>query len=610
MKLKNTLILLVVAGAIYAFIHFIESHQPTSREVSERAGRVVQFDRDKITKIAIKTNDAKIEMEKRGDAWFMEKPVKDRADSMAINQLFTSAEALKSDESIPTEKTSSGKDPLKEFGLGSPETRLIFTGDPKPIEILFGKDAAVEGKLYVRLEDSKTAHVINNDLKNQVTKKPDDFRDHKLTDVLSTQVNKVLFKTGAGEIELERKDQHWSLAKPFRARGNDQKIGDLIAQAANARVESFVADSSNLAIFGLQEPRGSVALTTESGKEPVVLQIGSPLEKDQEKIYVKLSTRDSVLVVPKSLSGLLETKPNDVRDRNLLRVELDIVDRLTIESAGKEKIVLARKAESWVRKVDDKDQPINVAAVRKLLNELQGAQVVNFAADVAADLPKYGLDQPAVKVTLSSYASENTAETKAGEKPIVTVLFGRTEGDAVYAKLEEEPFIVSVPKALLDFILTDPVQWQDLTVYQSKPEDLTFLEVAREGLPTITLERDKEKNWVLAKGDGKVNQTNAQSLVNTLASLRAVRWAGETSSDHGLAQPKITVSFKTSSGAGKLLIGSETLDHLVYGTAEGLKGTFALSRPDVSAFTLPLVEGPAPAPSPAPETPASPAPAN
>jgi hypothetical protein len=607
MKLKNTLVLLVVAGAIYAFIHFFESKQPTSREAVERAGRVVQFDRDKITRISIRTNDSKIDLEKRGDAWFLEKPVKDRADSLAISQLFTTAEALKSEGAIPPEKSAGDKDPLKDFGLVNPETRLIFSGGSKPIEILFGKDAAVEGKLYVRLEDSKTAHVIGNDLKTQITKKPDDFRDHKLTDILSTQVGKVLFKTAAGEIEVEKKDQHWSLAKPFKARGNDQKIGDLIAQAANARVESFVADSSNLPSFGLQEPRGSVALTTEGSKDPVVLQFGAPLEKDTDKIYVKLSTRDSVLVVPKALDGLLETKPNDVRDRNLLRVESDIVDRITIESAGKEKIILARKAESWVRKVDGKDQPINAAAARKLLSELQGAQVTGFVTDVATELPKYGLDQPAVKVTFSSYASENTSETKAGEKPIVTALFGKTDGDLLYAKLDEEPFVVSVPKALLDYLLTDPAQWQDLAIYSNKAEDISFLEIAREGQPTITLERDKEKNWALAKGDGKVNQINAQSLINTLASLRAVRWAGATTPDHGLAPAKITVSFKTGTGSGKLLVGSETPDHLSYATAEGLSGTFALSQPDVSAFLLSLIEAavpspdvPAPAPAPAP----------
>ena len=113
MKLKNTLLLLVVAGAIFAFIHFYESKLPSSEQAAERAGRVVQFDRDEIDKIVLRTNDSKIELEKKDGVWYMEKPVKDRADSTAINQLFTTAEALKSDSAIPTEKKGGDKDPLR-----------------------------------------------------------------------------------------------------------------------------------------------------------------------------------------------------------------------------------------------------------------------------------------------------------------------------------------------------------------------------------------------------------------------------------------------------------------------------------------------------------------
>jgi len=606
MKLKNTLILLVAAVAIYGFIHFFESKQPTSREAAERAGRVVHFDRDKITGITIKNTDTKIQLDKKDGVWYLGAPLKDRADSMVINQLFTAAENLKSDEAIPTDKQSGGgKDLLKDFGLVNPETRLTFTGGDKPVELLFGKDAAVEGKMYVRLDDSKEAHVISNDLKTQITKKVDDFRDHKLTDLLTTQVDKILLKTTNGEIELDKKDRHWTLAKPFKARGNDQKVNDLISQAANAQVESFVADASNLATFGLQDPRGSVTFTSEGSKEPVVLQIGQPVEKEKDKIYVKLSTRDAVMVVPKSVETILETTPNTVRDRNLLRVSSDIVDRINIESSGKEKIVIARKGESWVRKADGKDVPINVAAATRLLNTLQNQEVTDFVSDVATELPKYGLDQPQETVTLSSYASENTAETKAGEKPIVAVLFGKTEGDAVYAKLDDEVFVVSVPKTILDIAMTDPLEWQELTIFKNKPEDITSLEVTHEGQPTISLERDKDKNWVLAKGDGKVNQTPAESMLNTLASLRAVRWIGPTNPEQGLAQPKTVVSFKTASGGGKLSLGGQTTDMLTYGTAEGLTGTFGVSQPDASAFQLPLIQG-APAPLPVPPAPGAP----
>ena len=67
MKFKNTLILFVVASAIFAFIYFWESKQSTTEEAAKNAGRVVQFDRDKITAITIKNTDTQIELRKEKD---------------------------------------------------------------------------------------------------------------------------------------------------------------------------------------------------------------------------------------------------------------------------------------------------------------------------------------------------------------------------------------------------------------------------------------------------------------------------------------------------------------------------------------------------------------
>ena len=615
MKLKNTLLLLLFAGALFAFIKFYESKQLSTREAQERAGKVVTFDRDKVNAISIKNTETKIELRKdeRGN-WRLVEPVKDRADSMMINQLFTSAESVRHDATLGDGKKGAEKDQLKEFGLTNSETKVKFTGSEKPVELLFGKDSAVEGKVYVKLEGSNTAYVIGKDLKEQISRKADEFRDRRLTDLNAAQINKVVLKTAAGEIEAEKKDQHWSLTKPLKARGDDSKINDLISQAATAHIETFVADASNAGTYGLQEPRATVSLYSEGIETPTMLQLGANPkdDKDKEKTYAKLSTRDAVLLLPKSIESLLEAKPNDLRDKSLVRVAADIVDRITIEGADKSRIVLARSGESWVRKAGDKDEEINVSAARRVLDEAIAQQVASFVADVATDLPKYGLDQPQVTLTLSSYASENTAETKAGEKPVVKVLFGKIENGAVYAKLEEEPFIVSVPQTILETLMTDPLQWQPLEIYKGKADDITAVEVTKEGQPPLSFEREKDKAWKLAKGDGTPNQVNVQSLVNTLATLRAVRWIGATKPETGLEKPATVVSFKTAGNTtGRITFGATTPDDLTFASADGLNGTFAVSRPDVSAFQLPLIDKPAPAPAPAtpPGGPASSSPA-
>ena len=604
MKSRSTFLLLVAAGTAFGLMKWYESRFSTTRDFARDANKVMSFDRDKVTSIAIKNAEGTIEMRKQeNNVWILEKPVKDHVGSLAISGLFTAAEDLDFDAVIGDEKPVE-KEQLKEFGLSNSETKVTFGGDGKPVELLFGKDAAVEGKMYVKLADGKRVFVISGDLKKQITKKADEFRERKLTDLSTAEVSRVAIKSAAGEIELERKNDHWTISKPLVARGDDSKIGDIISATATAQIDSFVADSANLAAYGLQEPRGVVSLFSEGNDKPTVLHIGSDVKDAKDKIYAKLSTRDSVVILPKAVENLLATKPNDLRDRSLLRLEADIVDRINIEGAGKEKIVIVRKDETWVR---DKDLAINAAEATRLLKELQDIQVLNFDSDVATDLPAYGLDAPVVKVTLSSYASENTPETKAGERPIVTVLFGKVDGDKVYAKLDEEPFIVSLPKDVLETILTDPIHWQELTIHKLKPEEITAIEVTKGGEPPVSLEREQDK-WKLAKGDGSLNQINIQSLVNTLATLRAVRWKGAATPEDGIEKPALNVTFKTNGNvSGKITVGALAADEMWSATAEGLPGVFAMSKPDQEALVLPLIDKPAPAAPPVQPAPAAPA---
>ena len=606
MKLKNTLILLLIAMGAFAYIWFVERHQKSTRELEQDGNLVVKLDRDKVDTVMIKSTEGKIELKKdHKSVWQLVEPIKDRADSLALHQLFTDAETLKFVEKLDENGKGVSKDKLKEFGLSDPTTKIRFSGKEKPVEIQFGKDAATEGRQYVKLDGSNVVYVINNTLKATIGKKLDEFRDKRLSDVAATAVNKVTIKTAAGEIELSKDtSNHWSLVKPLKARGDDARIGDLISQAANARAESFVGETANLSAFGLQEPRATVTLYTPGGEKPLVLDLGTKPkdEKEKEKTYARVSGRAAVVLLPKAIDTLIDTKPNDLRDRNLTRFENDIVDRVTVEGAGREKIVLARSGESWVRKVGNKDVAINSPSAATMLGSIGAQQVANFVADVATDLPKYGLDQPTLKVTLSSYASENTAETKAGEKPIVTVMFGKTEGGNVYAKLDDEPFIVSVPTSLLTLIPTEPIEWQPLEIFKHKAEDITAVEVTRAGQAAVSIERDKDKNWKLSKGDGAVNQVNAGSLVNTLAGLRAVRWLGATSPEHGLEKPALTVTFKTAAnGSGRLTVGAATADEMWHASAEGWTGTFLLNRPDQTVFEVALIDKPGATSPPAAE---------
>ncbi len=608
MNWKTTVVLAAIALGAFVYLRFFELKQPGTEEARRQAQNVVNFDRDKIDAIVILNGDEKTELRRRDNRWRLETPIKDQADSSLIDNLLWDLGNWQKDATISAKEIDADKSKLTEYGLNRPKLRLKLIGQDKPPAILFGKDAALEGKMYVRFENSKETYLTGQSIKKEIDKKPEEFRDRKLTDLNTAQVSRVILKTPAGEIELQKKGDHWEILKPLRARGDDQKIGDLIAQVTASRIQQFVADDhGDLHAFGLAEPRGAITLFTQENKQGQLLQIGGVPEKEKDQIYVRFEPRGFVYTLPKKIEEILNTKPDDLRDRHFVRIDSNILDRITIDAPGKGKTVLARKDENWTI-ASRNNAPANAGEVRRFIDTLQNERVTKFVEDVASNLPKYGLDKPQLQLTFSSFASENTAETKAGEQPFASVAFGNVDGDNVYARMDDEPFVVAVRRSLLDQIPIDPLQWQELSIFKFKPEQIHRLKINTD--KELLLERDENNRWRSLKGSGQINQTNVQSLLNTLSGLRAVRWAGPTVAQQGFDKPQLAITFTTSPDdkvSHKLLVGSAAGNGTWFARTEEREGAFIIRDSDLNALKLPLVGASAPSPSPSPTETASPA---
>ncbi len=610
MKTRTTLLLLLLAVGLGLWIKFFESKKPNTVEAQRQAGNVVNFDREKLEGIAIQNGEDKIVLRREHGTWRLAEPVKDQADNATVDNLLSDIEAWRKEGTVPAKEITADKGRMNEFGLVQPKLRMRLIGPGAPAEIFFGKDTAFSGTMYVRLADSKDVFLAAQTVRTDISKKPDEFRDRKLTDLTTAQVSRGILKSPAGEIELAKKNEHWEIIKPLQARGDDQKIGDLLAQVTNARVQEFIADDGgDLHGYGLSEPRGSITIygandksasETDSarGEEGRTLQIGAVAEKIKDAVYARYLPRSAVYALPKKTEDILTARPNDLRDRHLVRLDTNSLDRINLEGAGQPRVVLARKAQNWAI-ASRNNQPANGDEVRRLLDTLNEQQVTRFVADTASGLAKYGLDQPQLRLTFSSFASENTAETAAGEHPFLTLSFGKSEGNEVFGRVGEEPFIVAVNQELLSKIWVDPLQWQELAVFKFKPNEIHRL--SRVADREESLVRNGPKDWKWSKGEGPIDTNDLESLLNTLSSLHAVRWVGATTPAHGFEKPQMLVTFTTSpddKALHTLAIGHQTEEGMWFAKVDGRDGTFLMSNPDFTAFKLPLAKAAAPSPSP------------
>ena len=667
MNRRTTLVLATLFVVVLAYVGLFEAKGPTTRERGEQAGRVLgRLDPSKVDALLISKGEERVELRREvapaglndpgvvpGGAipsrWRMLTPVVDRADGAVLDTLLADLEGYRRDGTVPVPGANADAAKLAPYGLQNPRLRLKIspkTGDkdaPPETELRFGNDTPVQGRGFVQVAGREEVYAAPDNLRKQLERGAGEFRDHRFTDLSNAEIGRLTVKNAAGAaLELAREGEHWKLVKPQAARAGDQRLDELVNRLTELRLSRFVPADDKSTAGALTEPRGTLTVaTTDTPPRTAELLVGKPVEAPPSpappapapgaaapsdvpqaggELYASSPGRPGVLVVPRTVEEFFNLKPEDLRDRQLARVNPDSVDRIRVQSSGggaTAVFTLSRvkggQAKAWTLREgtapNAPERPANGAEVERLLTRLPTQTVAGFVADTAGDLPKYGLDQPVLRVSYLAVASEPTAEGGAGEKSVATVAFGKTDGANVFARLEEEPFIVSVPRGTLDAVPAEPVAWQSPEVFAGDPDRVRTVSVTRRGQPEVALERAAggtgAQGWkvVIPGGTGGTpDSVQAATVANTLARLRAVRWVGNTRPEHGLDQPEATLAFTTAEPGqpgGKVLVGARAPGGGWFARVEGRPGTFLLNAPDHETLLRPLVTDPAAAP-PAP----------
>ena len=578
MKLRTTLVLLIIAVALGALIFGLDRWSRSSRERGERATHVVSVTRANIQGFTIRDGDELIRVRAEGDAWKMIAPWQDDADAGVVDQLLDAIQSLRPEDVITDwGRIEKKRQMLKDFGLNKSRLRLKLDGKQMPAELLFGLDTAVQGESYLRIADDDAVYVVNDDLKNIVSKKPEDFRDHRMTPFLTTLINRAIFRVSGGEIELAKEQDNWLLVRPIKGRASNDAVVDILTRMNQTQIAKFVSDNnSNPGSFGLDSPSNVVTLFGDDGKK-VEIEIGAQVPSNPDSVYAGLPQRKSVVEVSKAFANLFNITPNDLRDRKIARMNPDLIDRVTIEKADKPKIVLGRDESRW-RFLSPTSAPANADNITRLIQGINDGEVSEFVSDTATDLTKYGLDQPNLKITFSSYSSENTAEANAGETVLATLAFGNSENGVIYGRLEEEPYIFSITDQLFFTLPTTEFSFQTLDVLDLRRDQLVSLRLEREGMESIDLLRGTQRKWMLKGHENDQNDGQIQLLLTTLTGLRAAAWVGNPKPEYGLDQPFLLIKVSYQSGEQSrevdLKFGTANSENQRYGMSTEREGVF------------------------------------
>ena len=263
-----------------------------------------------------------------------------------------------------------------------------------------------------------------------------------------------------GRAIVLRKDPQtnkWRLAAPLQAPADDAAVDGLLATLSSVAIKRTLEklpSETVLKNYGLEPPAVTVSVTLKSGLTLPSLTVGTKTALG-DSTYAQRSADPAVYLVDGSLGDALAREPEELRDKSVLPLPQEPIARLEIAADGKPIVLTKDEKEQW--KIEAPvSAPANAQAVNRYIFDLARLQARSFI-DNPPDARKYGMDKPALKVTLGGAGGKTLASVEAGRSG--NAWFARREGDTTIFAIDENSY-----KTLLK-------QPEDFKAEEKKPEE-------------------------------------------------------------------------------------------------------------------------------------------
>lgn len=557
MKLKTTIILLIIAAIGISYVFLYEKKQLPHEEWERLQKKVLpDFKASMIKKIELSNESGKVVLEKTGDNyWHITEPLKLRSDNSEVNSILSEFEFMNKVGSFRQE----GDKPfdLKDYGLDNPQISLtMYTDIPSKTDkiqvmgpkdkytVFIGQKLAAGDNVYIKLDASDEVVVVPGTLLGKVTKNVLDLRSKWVFAFDKDAVDKVEVKTADYHMVCDRKGSFWRLSEPVNDLADLEKVRDILGKLKNLQIDrnDFITeDSSDLVKFGLDNPGFTVTLHEKGVAQSVLF--GHSLDN---KVYAKRTDEPTVFFLKDAVLADLSRKPNDLRDRKVVRFDsigTYGINKLEIKTPG-DLIAIEKSLDlDWVL-----TKPVNIYAdqdtVKNFIEKIKTLEIEDFVSDKPTDLSAYGLKDPVFEISVTKEEDKELAKFYVGKK--------LPDGSKSYVKRVGEDPVYTIPTAeFYDKIETPLLSFRDRLVCDFNKDLVRKLVVEkpdRTYVCDITNRRDEEGQflWEISKPVQTTADTNAiNQIVWDMSFLKIDSYVTKAPVDlkpFGLHDPRIKVS--------------------------------------------------------------------
>lgn len=366
----------------------------------------------------------------------------------------------------------------------------------------------------------------------------------KVFSVETDKINEIRL-TYQGESTLLRKaDGGWKLIEPTQVDADPPEAIGLAQNITSLESVRVVDDNpGDIAQFGLANPPIAVEFKAEGGVSGS-FKLGNK-NATQGELYAIKDGEKRVFLVSSFQESNFNRKPFDLRDKKVLKFDREKADSLVL-TKGSDSLELTRAGSEWTV-----SKPVasrsDYSAVEGFLTRLSSSNMSKLLEENPKDLAKYGLDKPAMTVTIGSGSSKTVLEV------------GKTEGDQTYARDAARPIVFTVDTTLQGDLNKSFDDYRKKELFEFRPFSLAKLRAvldAPSGPKTYELEKVKPakpedpETWKVTRVGGSshaADQAAMDDLLNKLTAIKAESFV-DAKAKTGLDKPALVVSASFDEG--------------------------------------------------------------
>ena len=394
------------------------------------------------------------------------------------------------------------------------------------------------------------------------------------------KIDELKIKSESGETtSLKKGGGTWQVAAPLATSADATEIGSITRNLSTLEITRVVDENpADPKEYGLDSPRVEIEFKASGDKDYGDyhrLFIGGK-SPTGGYLFARRDAEKRVLLVPAHTDPIFNRSTFDLRDKTLLAVDREKVDRIVAsavgpEGLGEKTLELARDGTGWklTRPIAAIADP---SAGDMLLGRVQGTTMKSIAAEQAtpADLKQYGFDKPQGTLTLHTGSASSSL-----------VFGGKANDTDVYVRDPSKPLIATADGSLLNDLRKTPEDYRRKDVFGFRRYSTDRLELTRDG-QTVVLEKVKSQDLTpdkwrrVSPTAGDLDAMNVDNLLTKLEGLRATSFVDSTART-GVDKPSLTVYAKFENGTKEDRVSFGRSGANVYAVIAGQPGAVQVS---------------------------------